>query len=241
MVDPGRMVQNLPKGNFLQHNSTRGLSSSCSLHIAGCTHHVPHAVHIVLPSAYDQETSVLSCGRPCLAMSAPDVGLGFCRIVHARHPLADPIAYHAKLAFCTDGMRLSLPMHSCCSSEAFAPALAASHLVTGIGVTLADAGSQLPLGLSSCYADDDAGCACGTRKPSHHSYLVDAQHAAHALCSVGGVGTFVSPGRIVQNLPKGNLLQRNSTKGPQLLLFSAHCWLPPPCSPCGAHRATQHL
>ena len=48
---------------------------------------------------------MLSCGRRSLAMSAPDVGLGFCHKVHSMQLAAVASAYHAKhvpsLAFMT--------------------------------------------------------------------------------------------------------------------------------------------
>ena len=82
MVDPGRVVQNLPKGNFMQRLALIALVTTC-----------------------DQEASVLSCGRRSLAMSAPDVGLGFCRKLHSLQLAAAASAYHAKhvlsLAFMT--------------------------------------------------------------------------------------------------------------------------------------------
>ena len=51
---------------------------------------------IVLIISCAQEASVLSCGRPSLAMSAPDVGLGFCHKVHSMQLAAAAIAYLAK-------------------------------------------------------------------------------------------------------------------------------------------------
>ena len=63
---------------------------------------------MVLTSTYDQEASVLSYGRPSLAISAPDVGLGFCHKVHSMQlAAADCILCQACAFPCCHVSRLS--------------------------------------------------------------------------------------------------------------------------------------
>ena len=94
------------------------------------------------------------------------------------------------LRYFLGGMRLSLPMYTCCSLAIFASVPAASHQGSAICDSYAAAASHLDLGQIAFYAGDDAVCASEIRKLSHRPFLVVVelllgtdQHAADAFRS----------------------------------------------------------